>query len=163
MRGVMFPMKLRIKNSVFFIGIFFLSGCTGFFTQNPSIEDLEGNWESTSPVIYSKLIFSPNQENLLVVVGDEKVEDIFKLQSLEFSESGFEFEAVSLLKKSDPLKMKGQIILGRILLSPIDKDEEKIWYMKSTDLVKFQAIADNAVKKHNKSFQQDASKAGASE
>lgn len=130
--------------------VFLLSGCSIFITQNPTLEDISGDWVATAPMLYAKLVISKNKPNYMAVVKSEKKVEIYKLISFKTLENGFECEMVNIKKnkKNSPEKMKGVVIFDRVVLSPEHDETTKIWFIRASDFEKYQGIADAELKKH---------------
>jgi len=147
-------------NKIFLIIVVLFSfyGCSAFTVQNPKIDNLIGEWEATAPMIYAKLIVHSEDNNILITINENKAINKFTLKEFKSLENGFEVQVVDLSSNNKPEKMKGALMLGKLILEPVDNKDMEIWFIRSKDLSKYQEIVNGEIEKYNQQLNFDAAK-----
>ena len=114
--------------------------------QNPTLQDLEGSWESTGPVSYFQLSVDKKGTGLLAIVFDEKTLKLYKLEEFKSFEHGFTIKLIDTKGNEKPVSLEGEIVFGRLALKKAPDHDEILWFIKTEDLSKFRNIASDEIK-----------------
>jgi hypothetical protein len=137
---------MNIKTLILIFSFFFINGCTTLTPQLPTKLALQGKWESTGPFSYYQLVISENDNGSLTVVHDDDNIKIYKLEELRTLEKSFEATFKDTEGKEEPFTIFGALISGRLVLEGTAKHNEKVWFLKNSDLEKFRKIANDSIK-----------------
>ena len=138
---------MKLKTLILILGFFIINGCTTLVTQEPTKLALQGKWESTGPFSYYQLIISENDNGSLTVVHHNDNIKIYKLKDLRTLEKSFEAIFADTEAKEQPFTIFGALISGRLVLEGKAKHNEKIWFLKNSDLDSFRKVANDAISK----------------
>jgi len=119
---VMFCRKMRLILLIVII----IQGCAMFGIQSPSMEVIDGKWESTSLLGYSYLSVNANGDSYLVIVNDQADDLAFKLHSFKFTDNYFSVKLTNLAEKEKDEVFKGMIIQNKLLLIQENEDDESV-------------------------------------
>jgi len=97
-----------------------------FGIQSPTMEVLDGEWESTSLLGYSYLSVNGNDDSFLVIVNDQDDEQAFKLHSFKFTENDFTVKLTNLAEIEKDEVFKGMVIQNKLLLIQENEDDESV-------------------------------------
>ena len=142
--------------SILFMAL--LSSCSIIATKNPSIEDVEGLWESTTLGSYSAISISSENKGILVVVESEDNVKSYKLASFLPGEYEIEMKFIDLEGIEMPVVVSASVIDGSLIISDKSDQDIHFWYIGATELSKYRELAAKAIraqeeKKQNKALQ----------
>jgi hypothetical protein len=132
-----------------------LSSCSIIATNNPSIEDIEGLWESTTFGSYSAIsILSENNGILVMVVSEDDVKS-YKLASFLPSEYEIEMEFIDIEGIEKPVVVTASVIDGSLMITDKAEPEIHFWYISAKELSQYRVLAAKAIraqkeKSHNR-------------
>lgn len=137
----------HIKSRLTIISIIsiFICSCASFTTKRPTLQDLKGTWVSTGQVYY-QLTFNDKEDSYLVAVFNEKLVKKYKLEIFETLENNFNASFIDKKDSEKSVKIKGSLIASRLILEGASKKDEKIWFIKSSDIVAYKKIANEIIK-----------------
>jgi hypothetical protein len=137
---------MNIKTLILIFSFLLMSGCSTLVPQQPTKLALQGNWESTGPFSYYQLVISENNNGSLAVIHNNDNIKIYKLKELRTLEKSFEATFTDIEAKEEPFTIFGALISGRLVLEGTAKHNEKVWFLKNSDLDDFRKIASDGIK-----------------
>jgi hypothetical protein len=142
-----------------------LSSCSIIATKNPSIEDVEGLWESTTFGSYSAISISSDNNGILVVVESEYNVKSYKLASFLPNKYEIDMEFIDIEGIEKPVVVSASVIDGRLMISDKSDPDIHFWYIGATELSKYRELAAKAIRaqKEKKHTLQLTPKSGAPE
>jgi hypothetical protein len=138
---------MNIKTLILIFSFLLMSGCSTLVPQQPTKLALQGKWESTGPFSYYQLVISENDNGSLTVVHDNDHIKIYKLEELRTLEKSFEAIFNDTEGKEEPFTIFGALISGRLVLEGTANHNEKVWFLKNSDLDNFRTLANEAMNK----------------
>lgn len=136
---------MRLQTLILIFSFVIMNGCTTFTPQQPTKLDLQGLWESTGPISYYQLRISENDNGYLTIVHDRESINIYKLSELRTLEKSFEARFTDTSGQEQPFTLLGALISGRLVLEGTAQHNEKIWFLKNSDLDHYRSMANETV------------------
>ena len=139
-------MKIKLLISVFVLIL--INGCTTLITQKPTLQDLQGEWESTGPALFYQLNITDKGSGYLAVVFDKETIKVYKLEELITLEQNFRARFIDTEEDEKPVDIIGTLIMGRLVLEGVSNHNEKIWFLNRNDLGIYRKMANARIGKH---------------